>query len=92
MMPHLWPMLTTEISYMMNMLQYVYYFYACIECTYIYSSNTSHSLFYDEYFMSLLSLDHWHYNGSEKGCMILNTNIKLRSKNTVCPIVVCKTH
>lgn len=28
-------MLTTEISYMMNMLQYVYYFYACIECTYI---------------------------------------------------------
>ncbi len=35
MMPQLWPMLATKISYMMNMLQYVYYFYACIECTYI---------------------------------------------------------
>ena len=35
MMPQLWPMLPTKISYMMNMLQYVYYFYACIECTYI---------------------------------------------------------
>lgn len=27
-------MLATKISYMMNMLQYVYYVYACIECTY----------------------------------------------------------
>lgn len=35
MMPQSWPMLPTKISYMMNMLQYVYCFYACIECTYI---------------------------------------------------------
>lgn len=34
MTPQLWPTLATKISYMMNMLQYVYYVYACIECTY----------------------------------------------------------
>lgn len=71
MMPQLWPMLATEISYIMNMLQYVYYFYACIECTYI--AAILHNLY--SMMMIISCLDHQPHDGSEKGCMISKTNI-----------------
>lgn len=43
-------------KFMINMLKYAYYFYACIECTY-FRSNISPHVLLDKHFMSWLNLD-----------------------------------